>query len=157
MKSKKRKPWLGWLLGIVLCLLIPASIVGKAAWSEFRAKVGSNKTFVTSLVKDFYEGKNISRVTIDPAQAKAVLDEATHQLGKFLEFDSIETVAHFNDAISRGWELSYRVPVHFEKGYKTFTIRVRNEGLNQRVVWITSEDGLATRKAFKEKLKLHLP
>jgi hypothetical protein len=159
VKSNKKKPILAWIVGVALSIAVPSAIVGKSAWNEIRAKVESNKSFVTSLVKDHYEGKDISSSVVDIAQADVVksLDEARTKLGKCVSYDSIDTVPSFNDAISKGWELTYNLPVQFEKGYKTFTFRVRNEGFSQKVIWMTAIDGITARQSIKRQIKQQIP
>ena len=158
VKASKKKPWLAWVGGIALCLLVPGAVVGKSAWSHLAANIGSNKSFLTTTVKDHYDGKNVDTTMTDSTrkQSKAVLDDAAKQMGKFLEFDSADTIPSFSDVLNSGNELTYNLPVHFEKGYKTFTFRVNNEGPEQKILWITSADGITARNSIKRNIKERL-
>lgn len=159
VKTRKKKPWLAWVLGLALCSIVPVAIIGKASWNEFRARVGSNKEFISNLVKDYYDGKPIDDGIMEAARepSKKVLADAGKQMGMFKAFETVETIPTFNDAISKGWELSYNLPVRFEKGYKTFTIRVRNDKGTQKIVSMASMDGISARRSIKNELKQHLP
>ena len=159
VKTKKKKPWLSWVIGLALCAIVPCAIIGKASWNEFRARVGSNKEFISNVIHDYYGGKNIDDGIMEAARepGKKVLAEAGKQMGNFIAFETADTIPTFNDAISKGWELSYNLPVQFEKGYKTFTIRVRNDKGTQKIVSMTSMDGITTRKSIKNELKQQLP
>ena len=89
--------------------------------------------------------------------AKKALEEGASQMGKLISVGSPDTIPSMMDAISKGWELSYNVPVQFEKGYQTFTIRVRNDGLDQKVISITSTKGILARDNVKSRLRDQLP
>ena len=159
MKSKKKKPWLAYILGIGLCLLIPCALVGKSVWNEFRAKVGSNKTFIMTAMKDHYDGKNIDERMMESArdQVNTVFKEVDSQMGKFESFGDPDTVPNIGDAISKGWELTYNLPIKYAKGYKTFKIRVRNEGFDQKIVSILYTDGILPHDDVKSRIKGQLP
>lgn len=158
MKKSKRKTWLAWVGGIVLCLLVPTAIVGKAAWSHLAANIGSNKEFITNTTKDHFAGKNIDSALDGSAKAKiiSVFDVAEKQMGTELEIESADTIPSFSDVLNSGKELTYNLPVHFEKGYKTFTFRVNNEGPEQKILWIMSIDGITARNSIKRNIKEHL-
>ena len=134
------------------------AIVGKSAWGELAAKIGSNKTFVSNVIKDHYAGKDTSGSILETTrpQVKTTLDDAEKQLGKCLTFNTADTVPSFNDVISKGWELTYNLPVQFEKGYKTFIIRVRNEGFDQKIVSMSSVDGITIKNSIKRNIKEQL-
>jgi hypothetical protein len=155
VKSRKKKPWLAWIIGFALCLIVPSAIIGKSSWNELAARIGSNKVFVNNVIKDHYAGKDTSTFVLEGTrdQVKTVLDEAQVKLGKCLAFDTADTVPTFRDTISKGWELTYNLPVQFEKGYKTFIVRVRNEGFDQKVVSMSSIDGITAKNSIKRQLK----
>ncbi len=155
MKSRKKKPWLAWIIGSALCLLVPMAIIGKSSFDELASKIGRNKAFVNNLIKDHYANKDTSSLVLEGTrqQVQTVLDEAKKQMGKCLAFDTADTVPTFKDVISKGWELTYNLPVQFEKGYKTFTVRVRNEGESQVVVSMSSLDGITAKNSIKRQIK----
>ena len=155
MKSRKKKPWLAWIIGSALCLLVPMAIIGKSSFDELASKIGRNKTFVNNLIKDHYANKDTSSLVLEGTrqQVQTVLDDAEKQMGKCLAFDTADTVPTFKDVISKGWELTYNLPVQFEKGYKTFTVRVRNEGESQVVVSMSSVDGITAKNSIKRQIK----
>ncbi len=146
------------MIGIILCLLVPTALVAKSAWVHLAANIGSNKEFLTTTVKGYYDGKTIDSTISDSTrkQSKAVLNDAMKQLGKFLNFESADTIPAFSDVLNNGNELTYNLPVHFEKGYKTFTFRVNNEGPEQKILWITSVDGITAKISIKRNIKEHL-
>lgn len=137
---------------------MPCAIIGKSSWNELASRIGSNKTFVNQVIKDHYAGKDTNSSVLEgtQTQVKAVLDKAQKQLGKCLAFDTADTVPNFNDVISKGWELTYNLPVQFEKGYKTFIVRVRNDGFDQKIVSMSSVDGITAKTSIKRQLKERL-
>jgi hypothetical protein len=158
MKSRKKKPWLVWIIGLAVCLIVPCVIIGKSSWNELASRIGSNKTFVNKVIKDHYAGADTTSAVLDGTriQVKTVLDKAQTQLGKCLAFETADTVPNFRDVISKGWELTYNLPVQFEKGYKTFIVRVRNEGFDQKIVSMSSVDGITAKNSIKRQLKERL-
>lgn len=158
MKSKKKKHWLAWIGGTILCLAIPMAFFAKSSWNDFRAKVGRDKTFITELVKDHYSGKNVDERVLDKSrnQLRNVLTDAQKQNGKFLAIDAPDTIPSIADAFNQGEELSYNVPVQFEKGYKTFTFRIRNAQTGEQAIWLTSTDGILPHDDVKKRIKKHL-
>ena len=147
------------MIGGALCLIVPSATIGKSSWNEFRAKVGNNKVFLEALVTNHFNNKSIETMVWEPSRkdAKKALDEGGSQMGKLISIESPDTIPSMMDAISKGWELSYNVPVQFEKGYRTFTIRVRNDGLDQKVISITSTKGILARDNVKSRLRDQLP
>ncbi len=142
-----------------MCLIVPSAIIGKSSWNEFRAKVGNNKAFLATLLTNNFNNKSIEEMVWEPSRkdAKKALEEGASQMGKLISVGSPDTIPSMMDAISKGWELSYNVPVQFEKGYQTFTIRVRNDGLDQKVISITSTKGILARDNVKSRLRDQLP
>jgi hypothetical protein len=136
-------------------MMVPMAIVAKSAWGDLAAHIGSNKVFVNSVIKDHYAGKDISASVMDDARVDVnkVLDDAEKQMGKCLAFNTADTVPAFGDIISKGWELTYNLPVQFDKGYKTFIVRVRNEGDAQHIVSMSSVDGITVKNSIKRQLK----
>ena len=155
MKSRKKKPWLAWIIGSALCLVVPCAIVGRAAFTQFASRIGSNKAFVKAVIQDHYAGKDTTEFVVVDAreQVKIVLEDAQRQLGKCLSFNTADTVPSFGDAFSRGWELTYDLPVQFDKGYKTFIIRVRNEDTGQKIISMSSVDGITPKNSIKRQIK----
>jgi hypothetical protein len=86
-----------------------------------------------------------------------VFSEVEKQLGKFESFGDPDTIPNVNDTISKGWELSYNLPIKFEKGYKTLTIRIRNEGFDQKIVSLLAYNGILPKDNVRTRLKAHLP
>ena len=137
--------------------MIPCALLGKSIWGEFRAKVGSNKTFILTSLKDHFDGKNIDDQIMEPSrtQVNTVFNEVEKQMGKFESFGDPDTIPNLNDAISKGWELSYNVPTKFQKGYKTLTVRVRNEDLNQKIVSLLAYDGILPKDNVRTRIQTH--
>ncbi|MBI1332081.1 MAG: hypothetical protein JST12_13945 [Armatimonadetes bacterium] len=159
MKSRKRKHILLWILGIFLFLSIPLAFVGKGAVNDMRARVGRNKTLIDNMVADNYAHKSIDDQILDNSrnQVHNVFSEVEKKMGKFVSVGTPDTIPSFADLFSNGAELSYNLPAQFEKGYVTFIFRVKNDDLNQQVIWLESADGVLPHDDFKRRLRSHLP
>lgn len=160
MKGKKKKAILAWVLGVGFCLLIPTAFIGKAVLTDLRSKVGRNKSLLNDLVVNNYAGKTIDDVILETSrnQVHTVFLKALKEKGKFVELGVADTIPSISDALGGATELSYNLPVRFEKGYVTFTFRVKNEDdASQRVVWAEVVDGVLPHDDMKMRLRKHLP
>jgi hypothetical protein len=139
-------------------MIVPMAIIGKSAFQELAARIGSNKSFVNQMIRDHYAGKDTSSAIMAGVkpQVDKVLNDAEKQLGKCLAFSTADTVPAFGDVISKGWELTYNLPVQFDKGYKTFIIRVRNDKDSQKIVSMSSIDGITAKNSIKRQIKEQL-
>lgn len=159
MKSRKRKNIWTWILAVFLIIAIPMVFVGKSVANTFRSIVGRNKTFIDSIVIDNYQGKTIDGRVGDLAkgQVRNIFGEVGTKKGKFLALGEPDTIPSFVDLAGQGGELSYNLPVQFEKGFVTFTFRVQNKDEDQKVIWLTYSDGIAPHDDFKSRLRNKLP
>jgi hypothetical protein len=159
VKSKKKKNWLAWVLGVLVLLAIPMAFVAKAVWSTFRVKVGQNKNLINTIVRDNYAKKPIDNVILDTSrnQVHNIFNKAEKEKGKFLALGVADTIPSFEDALNDGAELSYNLPVQFEKGFVTFTFRVRNKENDQQVIWAEMNDGILPHDDVKMRIRKHIP
>ena len=158
MKVRKRKQWLAWTLGILAFLLATGAVVGKSVLNDLAAKIGSNKVMISKAIKDRLEGVNIDDQIIDSARPSVLesIDGGSKKMGKMLAIETADTIPNISDIFNHGRELSYNLPVQFEKGYKTYTIRVRNDGSGPKIVGAFWVDGITERQSLKRELKKHL-
>ncbi|MEI8283083.1 MAG: hypothetical protein WCG75_11810 [Armatimonadota bacterium] len=158
MKLRKRKNWLAWTLGILSFLAATGAVVGKSVLNDLATKIGSNKFMITNAVKDRLNGANIDQLIIESARPSVLetIDGGSKQMGKLVAIETADTIPNVSDVLNHGQELSYNLPVQFENGYKTYTIRVRNDGSNPKIVGAFWVDGITERQSFKRELKKHL-
>ena len=129
--------------------MVPALLIAKSLWADVRAKVGRDKSFLATIIDDYYHKKNVDERIIDPSrnQVHNVMNAATKEKGKFLSIGNTDTIPSLEDARNRCFELSFNVPVQFEKGFKTLTFRVRNLTEGEKVVWVEGSDGILPRQS----------
>ncbi len=159
MKSRKRKNIWTWILAIFLIIAIPLAFVGKSVANTFRSIVGRNKTFIDAVVVDNYQGRSIDDRLGDLAKGQVhnVFRDVEKKKGKFLALGVPDTIPSFVDLVAEGKELSYNLPVQFEKGFVTFVFRVKNKDDDQQVIWLDYSDGIAPHDDFKSRLRNKLP
>lgn len=158
MKSRKRQFW-RWTIGIGLCLAIIGIIVAKSVFNLAVGTINTNRIFLLGFVADYFDGKSVKdRILVD--SQKAVINGFAKQLkekGRFVSVGEPETVPIASDLLNRCKELSYNLPVVFEKGTVTFTFRVCNEESGQRIVWSSATDGVLARESFRRRVTGQLP
>jgi len=150
---------LAWIAGICVCLAIPSAFMAKSVWNDFRSKVGRNKSFLNEFVTNNYAGKKIDDVVLNDSrnQIHNIFAKAEKEKGKFVELGVADTIPSFSDALNEGAELSYNLPVQFEKGFMTFTFRVRNKDWDQQVIWAEVSEGIAVHDDVKMRIRNRLP
>lgn len=146
---RRKKQVFVWIAGIGLFILVPTLTVGKFALSDMASKVGRDKQMLVKTVTDFYNGAKLSL----GSDIRSEMTKATKEKGKFLAVGVPDTVPNVNDLLARGAELSFNLPVQFEKGYKTFTFRVRNAPASAEILSAMTSEGILPTDNFRKLLR----
>lgn len=158
MKKRLNNFW-KWAIGLSICACMIGGIVAKSVFNTTVKIVGENKTFLASLMNDFYANKKIDSRIVSTAKDSVIetFNKFAKGKGKFLSLGEADTIPLASDLISHCVELSYNVPVNFEKGTVTFTIRVLNEKAGQKVMTASGTEGVLEKESFRRRVTGQLP
>ncbi|HLO98129.1 MAG TPA: hypothetical protein VK171_06015 [Fimbriimonas sp.] len=157
--SKKSKPkWVAWLLPGFLICLIPTAIVGTVVGKDLKSRIGQSKWMVRKFADSVI--KNSEKANITPTaleRAKSSLTALNKTGGKPLEYGIVDAVPSVKDFLNNSDEVTFNLPVKYEKGVKTWIFRVKNTDGNPVIIDVKHADSELERDSIGTRLKMVKP